>query len=98
MTFDEKMEYLYEKLHELDDEEIPHEEFISKLSELLNDDSSVILSFYNTIPSDTRIKKTSEDAREMSWAFDLLNEKIVLSYMLYAPPLSSVTGSYKEDH
>lgn len=37
MTFEEKMDYLYEKLHELDDEEIPHEEFISKLSELLNE-------------------------------------------------------------
>lgn len=37
MTFDEKMEYLYEKLHELDDETIPHEEFVSKLSELLNE-------------------------------------------------------------
>lgn len=37
MTFEEKMDYLYEKLHELDDEEIPQEEFISKLSELLNE-------------------------------------------------------------
>ena len=37
MTFDEKIEHLHQQLEELDDDTIPHDEFVSRLGVLLQE-------------------------------------------------------------
>jgi hypothetical protein len=37
MTFDEKIDYLHEQLDELDDDTIPHDEFVGRLAVLLQE-------------------------------------------------------------